>query len=111
MPEYERPDSGRDPALMERNELVDEIRKLRRRLAVAEQVCVLFGWAPGVAASDEGKATEQAWQDWEREYGQPGASQEWRALIQHLALRRDETRRQTLERLRGERQDRETGDA
>jgi hypothetical protein len=77
-----------------------EIRRLRLRLAAAEQVATLCGWL-GVDHSETGKAATQAWMDWSHEYGSPSPSPEWRERIRVLAMRRDEIRSATLARLAG----------
>lgn len=79
--------------------LRDEIRRLRLRVAAAEQVATIFGWCGIADDSERGKAATQAWMDWAHEYGTPHASPEWAERIRVLAARRDETRSAVLARL------------
>lgn len=87
-------------------ELRAENEALRRRLAVAERVCVLFGWTAVHDASDRDKALHELWSEWDdlpdtdsSPAGNPDLTDE---LISQLARKRDETRARTLARIREE---------
>lgn len=83
-----------------------ELEALRRRLAAAEQVCVLYGWcgaAGGPAPdSDVQAATMQAWMDWTRIAPRLPASADWAPQIQDLANRRRAVAGITRQKIRGE---------
>jgi hypothetical protein len=79
-----------------------EAETLRKRLEVAELVCVMVGWVPE-APGDRGKALYELWSGWLHISGvgtdpadHPELSDE---RIAELARKRDETRARTLERI------------
>jgi hypothetical protein len=80
--------------------------ELEERLALAERVCVLFGWSPVLGDSVREKATSQAWSEWVDNVGMdflapeahPELSDE---AIEALAVKRDEIRSETLRWIRG----------
>jgi hypothetical protein len=74
--------------------------ELLRRLAAAEQVCVLYGWTGIRDDSDRTKATTQAWMQWQSQYGVGRPTPAWNARVAELAAERDRIRAHTLNRLR-----------
>jgi hypothetical protein len=80
-----------------------EITALRQRLALAESVCVLYGWTGSRPDSDRDKALFELWSMWAKLPGtdtSPEGNPELTdALISDLARRRDETRAQVLAKL------------
>lgn len=80
--------------------------QLERRLALAEDVCRMFGWSPSHSAgTDREKAAYMLWTDWLAEAGSdaadprrfPHLSDE---TVQRLAAARDEIRASTLRAIR-----------
>lgn len=74
--------------------------ELLRRLAAAEQVCVLYGWTAASDDTDRDKATTQAWMQWQSKYGVGGPTPAWNARVAELAAERDRIRAHTLRRIR-----------
>lgn len=81
------------------------IAYLRRRLALAESVCVLYGWTGVQGSTEREKALLELWMMWSRfpgtDHSPEGNPELTDTLISDLARRRDETRAQTLARLLG----------
>lgn len=78
---------------------MSEIDDLRRRLAAAERVCILFGKTAARGETDRDKALTQAWLEWSREW-RAAAPEVTDSEILELAARRDVIRNNTLARLR-----------
>lgn len=88
------------------SELRDENKALRHRLAIAERVCVLYGWTGQRHETERDKALHEVWSFWHNlpdtdssPDGNPELTDE---LISELAAQRDATRARTLERIRRE---------
>lgn len=83
----------------------DEVAALRRRLALAESVCVLFGWTGVRGSTDRDKALHELWSMWSdlpgADNSPEGNPELTDSLISDLARRRDETRARTLARIWG----------
>jgi len=89
-------------------DLLAEVERLRERLKLAENVCVMFGWSPVVDhESERAKATTMLWRRWLDHVGgtfigegqHPDLSD---AVIAALARDRDNLRNQALAKLRDE---------
>lgn len=83
-----------------------EVDALKRRLELAEQVCLMVGWT-AADNTDRGKAKHELWAAWKAEYEAQGGSHEPRrhpelsdARIRELARQRDETVAATIASLR-----------
>lgn len=80
--------------------------EIEQRLAVAEDVCVAYGWSPVTHGSDVEEATHELWARWSKlvgsEFTGPDQHVELNSSVQSLAEQRRETRRRTLDALRGE---------
>jgi hypothetical protein len=75
--------------------------ELETRLAVAEDVCVIYAWSPSRTVTDREKAAHELWDRWSHLAGNdctaksnPHLTDE---LIAELAAKRDATRAATLE--------------
>ena len=84
---------------------VAEVEQLRERLALAEAVCLMFGWSPSdMHGSDRTKATTMLWRRWADHQDvntDPAAHPELSdAVIERLARERDEIRDRTAAKLR-----------
>ena len=77
-----------------------ELTGLRQRLALAESVCVLYGWTGLRMDSDRDKALFELWSMWSKlpgtDVSPEGNPELTDTLIADLARRRDETRARVL---------------
>jgi hypothetical protein len=81
--------------------------ELRRRLYLAERVCLMYGWSPAHMETPREKATHEIWCEWADAVGEkfrsPKAHPELNeGLFNVLAAVRDATRAATLARIRNE---------
>jgi len=80
--------------------------ELEQRLAVAEDVCLMFGWSPiGDVSSDRNCAATELWQRWARLPGVSIDRQDHPELVgaeASLVARRRATRETVLRKLAGD---------